>query len=96
VGGPEREEDPLTQEQEPSTRPWGDGVVRSPAVGHDGQVRELLAAGWSIVAEEPSGTWMAKDLNHVLHFLIGLATCGAWWLVWAVLAMRGTRRFVAR
>lgn len=24
--------------------------------------------------------------NHVLHFLIGMFTCGAWWVVWAILA----------
>lgn len=26
-------------------------------------------------------------VNHVLHLIIGLCTCGAWWLVWIVLAL---------
>jgi hypothetical protein len=28
-------------------------------------------------------------VNHVLHFLIGVFTCGLWWIVWLVMAMSG-------
>ena len=32
---------------------------------------------------------MGKPVNHLLHFLIGLLTCGLWWIVWIVLAVSG-------
>ena len=36
-----------------------------------------------------------KNVNHLLHFLIGLFTCGAWWLVWLILAFAtGEKRHV--
>lgn len=28
-------------------------------------------------------------VNHVLHFLIGVFTCGFWWLVWLILGITG-------
>ena len=35
------------------------------------------------------------DTNHVLHFLIGLLTCGLWWFVWLFfVAFTGKKRFV--
>ncbi|RZI82220.1 MAG: hypothetical protein EOO67_18140 [Microbacterium sp.] len=30
-----------------------------------------------------------KPVNHLLHFLVGAATCGFWWLAWAIIAVTG-------
>jgi hypothetical protein len=31
-------------------------------------------------------------VNHLLHFLIGIFTCGLWWIVWLILALTGGER----
>jgi hypothetical protein len=30
-----------------------------------------------------------QPVNHLLHFLIGVFTCGLWWIVWLVLVLTG-------
>jgi hypothetical protein len=36
-----------------------------------------------------------KNVNHLLHFLIGVLSCGLWWIVWIVLALSGgEKRYV--
>lgn len=35
---------------------------------------------------------IGRRVNHLLHFLIGVFTCGAWWLVWLLLALAGGER----
>lgn len=30
-----------------------------------------------------------QRVNHLLHFIIGLLTCGVWWLAWALMAFSG-------
>ncbi len=30
-----------------------------------------------------------QKVSHLLHFFIGLFTCGAWWFVWLLLGMTG-------
>ena len=30
-----------------------------------------------------------KPVNHLLHFLIGVFTCGLWWIAWLVIAITG-------
>ena len=81
---------------------WGEGTTRPPAIiathptGHDAAVALLVADGWQITAEQPAGTHLAKPLNHVLHFFIGLFTLGLWWWVWLILAIMPRRHFVPR
>ncbi|MEU6261850.1 hypothetical protein [Saccharopolyspora shandongensis] len=29
-----------------------------------------------------------RTCNHLLHFLIGLMTCGLWWLLWPFIALQ--------
>ena len=29
-----------------------------------------------------------KKCNHLLHFVIGLFTCGLWWLIWPFIALQ--------
>lgn len=89
---------PLAHEQEPPARAWGEGTVKGPAVPltHDALVSDALVFGWVVLAETPTGTWVARPVNHLLHFLVGLATCGVWWLVWIVLVCRPSRRFIPR
>ena len=37
-----------------------------------------------------------KPLNHILHVILSLVTCGAWALVWIALAIfAGEKRFIA-
>lgn len=36
-----------------------------------------------------------RRVNHLLHFLIGILTVGAWWVVWLLLAiLGGEKRYV--
>ena len=38
-----------------------------------------------------------RRVNHLLHFFIGLFTCGWWWLVWLFLGIAGgERRYIVR
>jgi len=30
-----------------------------------------------------------KPVNHLLHFLVGVFTCGLWWIAWLVIAITG-------
>ena len=30
-----------------------------------------------------------NKVNHPLHFLIGVFTCGFWWIVWLMIALTG-------
>jgi len=30
-----------------------------------------------------------KPVNHLLHFLIGVFTCGLWWIAWLIIAITG-------
>jgi hypothetical protein len=86
----------------PQPVPWGAGIVQAPiitpprqaATPHDAAVERLLADGWQIQSATPYGTYMAKPLNHLLHFLIGLFTLGLWWWVWLVLAFMPRRHYV--
>lgn len=32
-----------------------------------------------------------ESVNHLLHFLIGILTIGAWWIVWLILAVSNRR-----
>lgn len=54
-------------------------------------VMQAVAAGARV---ETQSDFMAvlvsgKKVNHLLHFFIGIFTLGAWWIVWAILAMTG-------
>ena len=36
-------------------------------------------------------------VNHLLHFIVGVFTCGWWWIVWIFLAITGgEKRYVVR
>ena len=38
-----------------------------------------------------------SKINHLLHFFIGLFTCGWWWIVWIFLALTGgEKRYIVR
>ena len=48
--------------------------------------------GWVVVDRndrDASAVLMSpgKPVNHILHFLIGLVTCGVWWIVWIILVL---------
>lgn len=54
-------------------------------------VTSAVAAGARV---ETQSDFMAvlvsgKKVNHLLHFFIGIFTLGAWWIVWAILALTG-------
>jgi hypothetical protein len=59
------------------------------------QVDEHLRNGWQIESrtENLASLRIGKPINHVLHLLLTLVTCGVWVLVWIYLAMfQGERR----
>jgi hypothetical protein len=35
---------------------------------------------------------VGKRVNHLLHFFVGIFTLGAWWIVWAIMAIAGGER----
>lgn len=37
-------------------------------------------------SEFTAGVQTKPRVNHLLHFIIGLFTCGGWWLVWLFIA----------
>lgn len=48
--------------------------------------------GWVVVdrnERDGSAVLMSpgKPVNHVLHFLVGVFTCGLWWIVWVILVL---------
>lgn len=48
--------------------------------------------GWTVVDRndrDASAVLMlpGKPVNHLLHFLVGIFTCGLWWIVWLVLVL---------
>ncbi|MDE2768835.1 MAG: hypothetical protein OXI70_12180 [Chloroflexota bacterium] len=51
----------------------------------------LIAQGWRIESESSDYVFLVKGqrVNHILHFLVGLFTLGAWWIVWLILAAKG-------
>ena len=30
-----------------------------------------------------------QKVNHTLHFIVGIFTCGIWWIVWLILGLTG-------
>jgi ABC-type Fe3+ transport system permease subunit len=53
------------------------------------QVDEHLRYGWEITSrtENLATLRRGRPVNHILHLLISLVTCGVWVLVWAYLAI---------
>jgi hypothetical protein len=53
------------------------------------QVDEHVRQGWQIESrtENLASSRFGKPINHVLHLLLTLVTCGVWVLVWIYLAM---------
>jgi len=48
--------------------------------------------GWVVVdrnERDASAVLMlaGKEVNHLLHFLVGVFTCGIWWIVWLILVL---------
>ena len=53
------------------------------------QVDDHVGQGWQIVSrtENLAALRFGKPINHVLHLLLTLVTCGLWALVWIYLAL---------
>jgi hypothetical protein len=74
----------------------------NPAAGTIEQRKRILAAaiqtqvcpGMRIESQSDSQAVLVfgRAPNHILHFLIGLFTLGAWWLVWLILALSNRER----
>jgi hypothetical protein len=46
-----------------------------------------VAAAQQVVAPQHSSvTYQPRSTNHILHLILTVLTCGAWALVWAVVA----------
>jgi hypothetical protein len=55
------------------------------------QVQQAVARGARVESQSDTMAVViyGKPVNHILHFLIGLVTVGAWWIVWLILAISG-------
>ena len=55
---------------------------------------DLINLGWRVESETADYLFLVKGqrVNHLLHFIVGLLTLGAWWIVWLVLVVAGGER----
>lgn len=65
----------------------------------DAVAREVASSG--VRVESDSGYQAVlvegRRVNHLLHFFVGIFTCGLWWLVWLFFGITGgERRYVVR
>ena len=58
-------------------------VMRGAKVESDADYQAVLVSG--------------NRVNHLLHFFVGIFTCGWWWIVWIFLALTGgEKRYIVR
>jgi Helix-hairpin-helix motif len=57
-------------------------------------IMRQVSLGWRIESQLDRQAVMATggEVNHVLHLLISLMTCGLWLPVWVILGVTGTRK----
>lgn len=50
-----------------------------------------VAAGWRVESQTTFQAVLVSGakVNHLLHFVVGLFTCGFWWLFWILIAALG-------
>ena len=64
----------------------------------DAVAREVMQ-GSRVESEGPFQAVMVSGskVNHLLHFIIGIFTCGWWWIVWIFLGITGgEKRYMVR
>ena len=64
----------------------------------DAVAREVMQ-GSRVESEGPFQAVMVSGgkVNHLLHFFVGIATCGWWWIVWIFLGITGgEKRYMVR
>jgi len=54
-------------------------------------VRMAIARGGAVQSQSDFEAVIlyGKPVNHILHLILCLCTCGIWWLVWIVLGLSG-------
>lgn len=57
-------------------------------------VAQAVGDGWRVESQSDYAVTLVKGekVNHILHFLVSVFTCGAWALVWMGLAASGGER----
>ena len=106
TSGPTLPSDPPSAPPEMPTPPTGPAPVSAPAAKRSADERkELLARAIQTDVVQGGRVESQHDfqavivhgqrVNHVLHLLLALLTCGLWLIVWVVLAItRGEKRFL--
>ena len=58
------------------------------------EVMALSTAGWIPVGDDgvTASLVRGQPVNHVLHLILTLVTCGAWAIVWIILAATGGQK----
>ena len=56
-----------------------------------GSVQAFVNEGWTVVHVGPAAVTLerGRPVNHVLHLLLTLATCGFWALPWLIIGTTG-------
>jgi len=57
-------------------------------------LHQATATGWRIESQGPSSATLVsgQPINHVLHLLLTLVTCGLWGVIWLVISMDTTMK----
>ncbi len=55
------------------------------------QIQMAVAQGGRVESQSDANAVIVKgkQVNHLLHFLIGVFTCGLWWIAWLIIAITG-------
>lgn len=91
--GPDDPQDPAEPEID-SPSSTGPTAVRSLMERKETLARQIQMAvtrGGRVESQSDTNAVVVvgKPVNHILHFLIGVFTCGLWWIVWLILAITG-------
>jgi hypothetical protein len=52
-------------------------------------VADAVSKGWRLEQQTDSSVSLlvGRPTNHLLHFFIGVFTCGLWWAVWLIIGL---------
>jgi hypothetical protein len=64
-------------------------IVYGPAHLLDQAVAHHVRMGWAVESRTPTMAVLVsgQPINHVLHLLLTVFTCGVWLIIWAVISM---------
>ena len=88
-GADKLEEEGQTPEASGSSTPVKTLMERKETLAR--QIQMAVTRGGRVESQSDTNAVMVtgKPVNHLLHFFIGVFTCGLWWIAWLILAVTG-------